>query len=89
MRRETLTLPSSVASGTVEPLAPPTTLKPVIDVLPDSVYDNPTWRGMMYFLRDAAMYLALLVVLVLVSNVFAVIAIGRVDITHIEKIEIS
>ena len=75
MRRETLTLPSSVASGTVEPPAPPTTLKPVIDVLPDSVYDNPTWRGMMYFLRDAAMYLALLVVLVLVSNVFAVIAI--------------
>ena len=75
MRRETLTLPSSVASGTVEPPAPPTTLKPVIDVLPDSVYDNPTWRGMTYFLRDAAMYLALLVVLVLVSNVFAVIAI--------------
>ena len=40
---------------------PPTSLKPVIDVLPDSVYDNPTWRGMAYFLRDAAMYVALLV----------------------------
>ena len=54
--------------------APPTSLKPVIDVLPDSVYDNPTWRGMAYFLRDAAMYVALLVLLVVVSNIFAVAA---------------
>ena len=52
----------------------PTSLKPVIDVLPDSVYDNPTWRGMAYFLRDVAMYVALLVVLVVVPNVFAVLA---------------
>lgn len=54
--------------------APPTTLKPVIDVLPQAVYDNPTWRGMAYFWRDAAMYVALLVLLVVVSNVFAVVA---------------
>lgn len=46
----------------------------MIDVLPDSVYDNPTWRGMSYFARDIAMYVALLVALVLVSNVFAVLA---------------
>ncbi len=49
-------------------------LKPVLDVLPDSVYDNPTWKGMGYFLRDAAMYLALVAGLVLVSNVFADLA---------------
>lgn len=49
-------------------------LKPVIDALPASVYDNPTWKGMGYFLRDLAMYLALVAGLVLVSNVFADLA---------------
>ena len=44
-------------------------LKPVIDALPPSVYENPTWRGMTYFLRDAAIYVGLLVALVFVSNV--------------------
>ena len=62
----------SVATGTVAHTASPTTLKPVIDVLPGSVYDNPTWRGMAYFFRDVTMYVALLVVLVFMSNVFAV-----------------
>jgi len=57
----------------VENSAPPTTLKPVIDVLPDTVYDNPTWRGMVYVVRDSVMYVALLAALVVVSNVFAVI----------------
>ena len=65
---------SSVSTGTAGSIASPTSLKPVIDVLPDSVYDNPTWRGMAYFFRDATIYVALLVVLVLVSNVFAVAA---------------
>ncbi len=54
--------------------AAPTTLKPVIDVLPPSVYDNPTRRGLGYFFRDVAMYAALLAALALVSNVFAVLA---------------
>ena len=62
------------AAGSVGFAAPPTSLKPVIDVLPASVYENPTWRGMTYFLRDTAMYVALLAVLVLVSNIFAVLA---------------
>jgi hypothetical protein len=47
---------SSVATGTAGSIASPTSLKPVIDVLPDSVYDNPTWRGMAYFFRDVTMY---------------------------------
>ncbi len=50
-------------------------LKPVIDAIPESAYDNPTWRGLSYFSRDAALYLGLLTALVFVSNVFAVLAI--------------
>ena len=48
-------------------------LKPVLDALPDSVYENPTWRGLAYVGRDGAMYLGLLTALVFVSNIFAVI----------------
>ena len=58
----------------VDTVTPPTTLKPVIDALPDSVYDNPTWRGMAYFARDAVMYVGLLVALFFVSDVFEVLA---------------
>jgi omega-6 fatty acid desaturase (delta-12 desaturase) len=47
-------------------------LKPVIDALPESVYDNPTWKGIAYFARDAVLYVGLLVALVFVSNIFAV-----------------
>jgi len=64
---------SAGSTGTVEAAVPPTTLKPVIDALPDSVYEHPTWRGMMYFGRDVVMYVGLLVALVFVSNVFAVL----------------
>ncbi|MGO9198434.1 MAG: fatty acid desaturase [Acidimicrobiales bacterium] len=49
-------------------------LKPVLDILPESVYDNPTWKGMAYFARDLAMYAALITGLILVSNVFADLA---------------
>jgi omega-6 fatty acid desaturase (delta-12 desaturase) len=49
-------------------------LKPVIDAIPESVYDNPTWRGVAYFSRDTAIYAGLLVALVYVSNVAAVLA---------------
>ena len=48
-------------------------LKDVIDALPESVYKNPTWRGMAYFYRDAALYLGLLAALVFVSNIFLVL----------------
>jgi omega-6 fatty acid desaturase (delta-12 desaturase) len=49
-------------------------LKPVIDAIPDEVYENPTWKGMAYFYRDVAVYLGLLAALVFVSNVVAVLA---------------
>ncbi|MBU6496596.1 MAG: fatty acid desaturase [Acidobacteria bacterium] len=31
-------------------------LKEVLDILPESVYDNPTWRGLFYFGRDLLLY---------------------------------
>ncbi|MGH9298851.1 MAG: fatty acid desaturase, partial [Acidimicrobiales bacterium] len=49
-------------------------LKPVLDILPDSVYDNPDWKGYAYFGRDLLMYAGLVTALILVANVFAVIA---------------
>jgi len=55
--------------GTVLEKERPGSLKGVIDILPESVFSNPTWRGMAYFYRDVAMYLALLTALVFVTNV--------------------
>jgi omega-6 fatty acid desaturase (delta-12 desaturase) len=49
-------------------------LKPVLDVLPASVYENPTWKGMGYFARDLVLYLGCVAGLVLVTNVFADLA---------------
>ena len=55
------------------PAAPRTgSLKPVIDALPESVYENPTWRGMLYFVRDMVLYVGLLAALVFVSNILLV-----------------
>jgi len=53
-------------------------LKPVIDALPDSVYDNPTWKGLAYFGRDTAIYVGLLVALVYVTNIFYALLIEAV-----------
>ena len=69
-----MTEQSSTTRGSVKSPVSISGLKPVIDVLPASVYDNPTWRGLAYFFRDVGMYVTLLVVLVLVSNIFAVAA---------------
>jgi acyl-lipid omega-6 desaturase (Delta-12 desaturase) len=49
-------------------------LKPVLDVLPKSVYDNPTWKGMSYFARDLVIYLGLVTALVFVTNVAGALA---------------
>ena len=43
-------------------------LKPVLDILPDSVYLNPTWKGLSYFFRDLVIYLGMVVLLVFYSN---------------------
>src|SRR5205823_14333331 len=49
-------------------------LKPVLDVIPEEAYENPTWKGLAYFARDLALYAVLVVVLIEVSNPFAVLA---------------
>ena len=63
----------SVSNDSLATSERPGSLKGVIDALPDSVYDNPTWRGMGYFYRDAALYLGLLAALVFVTNVAEVL----------------
>jgi len=49
-------------------------LKPVLDVLSDSVYENPTWKGLAYFGRDMALYIAIVCGLIFINNPFIVIA---------------
>jgi len=49
-------------------------LKPVLEVLPKSVYENPTWKGLGYFARDLVFYLGVVTALIFVSNVFAALA---------------
>ncbi len=36
--------------------APPTGLKPVLDVIPDRCYERSTWRGIGLVVRDLALY---------------------------------
>ena len=50
-------------------------LKPVIDVIPDEAYRNPTWRGLGYFARDLAFYLGMAALLVFVTNPLLVLPI--------------
>jgi omega-6 fatty acid desaturase (delta-12 desaturase) len=49
-------------------------LKPVIDIIPSTAYENPTWKGMGYFARDAVIYVGTIAALVLVANPFADVA---------------
>ena len=65
-------------------LAPPTqtpseapsngSLKPVIDIIPDAAYDNPTWKGLAYFGRDLVVYGLVVWGLIVVTNPFAILA---------------
>lgn len=49
-------------------------LKPVLDILPDAVYENPTWKGLAYFARDLVIYAAVIVGLILFDNPIVVLA---------------
>lgn len=48
--------------------APAGSLLPVLRVIPPEAYDNPTWKGLAYFVRDVAMYAAVVAGLVVFSN---------------------
>ncbi len=43
-------------------------LKPVLDIVPPEAYENPTWKGLAYFARDAALYLVVVAGLIWFSN---------------------
>jgi omega-6 fatty acid desaturase (delta-12 desaturase) len=49
-------------------------LKPVIDVIPPEAYENPTWKGLAYFARDAVIYGAVVAGLILTNNPFFLVA---------------
>jgi omega-6 fatty acid desaturase (delta-12 desaturase) len=57
-----MTLAEAPASVSVDeaPAGPspdkPGSLLPVIRVIPEAAYDNPTWKGLAYFARDLAVY---------------------------------
>jgi omega-6 fatty acid desaturase (delta-12 desaturase) len=44
------------------------TITHVIEILPDRVYENPTWLGLAYFARDVALYAGVVALLVMVDS---------------------
>ncbi|MET1040445.1 MAG: hypothetical protein ABWZ90_05360, partial [Acidimicrobiales bacterium] len=74
----TLTLsPSIDADGSVDTgsEAPANgSLKPVIDLVPDEAYENPTWKGLAYFGRDLLVYGLVVWGLIVVTNPFGILA---------------
>ena len=62
-------VPASSDSGS----GGPGSLKPVIDIIPDAAYDNPTWKGLAYLGRDLLIYGATVAGLVLFDNPFVVV----------------
>jgi omega-6 fatty acid desaturase (delta-12 desaturase) len=51
----------------------PGSLLPVIRVIPDAAYENPTWKGLAYFARDLVIYGAVVAGLVLTNNPFLLV----------------
>ena len=49
-------------------------LLPVIRVIPEAAYDNPTWKGLAYFARDLVIYGVVVRALVLTDNPFLLVA---------------
>ena len=49
------------------------TISALIRGLPPSCYDNPVWKGLLYFTRDVAIYAALLAALVLTDHPLALL----------------
>jgi omega-6 fatty acid desaturase (delta-12 desaturase) len=57
----------------------PGSLLPVIRVIPESAYDNPTWKGLAYFGRDLLVYGAVVAGLIAFDHPLAVIALWVVS----------
>lgn len=48
----------------------PKHLREVLDIIPESCYDNPAWKGLWYVFRDSLMYLAIVALLLSTDNFF-------------------
>lgn len=48
----------------------PRHLKEVVSSIPESCYDNPTWKGLWYVFRDLLMYAAMIALLLSTDNFF-------------------
>ncbi len=75
MARPYLVLPmaSPEASPEAEAVESGPTITDVIKILPEHVYHNPTSLGLIYFARDAALYLGLIALLVVVESPFLLV----------------
>ena len=65
---------TSADDASATPRDKPGSLLPVLRIIPEAAYDNPTWKGVAYFARDSAIYLAALAGLFLFDNIFVVLA---------------
>jgi omega-6 fatty acid desaturase (delta-12 desaturase) len=65
----------SHAAESAEAQAPerPKSLAPVIKIIPESCYDNPTWKGLAYVARDTVVHIAVLAAIALVDTWWALI----------------
>ena len=48
-------------------------LKPVIDIVPDEAYENPTWKGLAYVARDLVVYGLVVWGLIVTTNPLAIL----------------
>lgn len=49
-------------------------LKPVLDIIPEEAYKNPTWKGLAYFGRDLVIYGFVVAGLIAFNNPLALVA---------------
>ncbi len=56
-----------------KPATKPASLRPVLDVIPAECYDNPTWRGLVYVVRDLVVYALIVTGLILTDRLYFVV----------------
>ncbi len=62
-----------MSAEAIEPESAGPTITEVIEILPDSVYDNPTALGLGYFARDVALYAVAVTALVFANSVWLLV----------------
>lgn len=64
---------TGLSASTASDAPAPRSLKPVIEVIPSECYENPTARGLGYFLRDLVMYAVVLFALFSTDRIYFVV----------------